>query len=277
MGTLFRIVMYADSDIHAEKASIKAFDKIEELNRIFSDYLETSELSLISKHAYQNKVLVSDDMWYLLKLSDEMYYQSDGAFNIAMGPLTKLWRRAIRRQEVPDQNSIQKALIKSDWTDVELDENDQSIQFKIEGMRLDMGGIAKGYAVDQAYEILKNEGLTMSLVDGGGDVFAGQAPPEKEGWTITIEADSNQETQDIILVNEAIASSGSIFKFVEHDGKRYSHIISPRTGYGISNPKNVNVKSKTCVFADACATTFSILKNPNEVNRISAFYKCTTL
>jgi len=277
MGTLFRIVIYADSEVKAQQASTKAFDRIEDLNTVFSDYLETSELSLISTHAFQQKVNVSDEMWHLLTLCDELYHQSDGAFNIAMGPLTKLWRRAIRRQEMPSEKSIAEALQKSDWNDVVLDARDNSIRFKTNGMRLDMGGIAKGFAVDQAYKILLTEGLAISLVDGGGDIYAGEAPPEKKGWKINIESNSKLGNQEVILKNEAIASSGSIFKFVEHENQRYSHIINPITGYGISDPRNVTVRSKNCVEADACATTFSILSNPKIVERISAQYQSTTL
>lgn len=277
MGTLFRIVMYAESEILAQKASTKAFDRIEELNTVFSDYLETSELSLISKHAFQQNVKVSDEMWPLLKLADELHHLSEGSFNIAMGPLTKLWRRAIRRQELPAEKSIKEALDKSDWNDVVLDESDKSIRFKTEGMRLDMGGIAKGHTVDEAYKILLEEGIPISLVDGGGDIFVGDAPPDKEGWTITIESNSNQETQNLVLSNTAVASSGSTFKFIDNDNQRYSHIINPITGYGISDPKTVNVRSNSCVLADAFATTFSVLTDPMAVKKILALYQSTRL
>jgi len=156
-----------------------------------------------------------------------------------MGPLTKLWRRAIRRQEMPDKKRIDEALQNSDWKDVVLDDKDQSVYFIREGMRLDMGGIAKGYAIDQAYKVLFNEGYPISLIDGGGDIYAGHAPPEKEGWTLTIESNTHQENVDIILKNAAVASSGSSFRYIEFDNERYSHMINPMTGYGINNPHTV--------------------------------------
>jgi len=277
MGTLFRIVLYAKSENLANAASHKAYLRIEELNHIFSDYLQSSELSQISKYAHHHAVKVSDDMWTLLKLSDDLNAQSDGAFNIATGPLTKLWRRAIRRQEIPDNKKIKDALVNSDWNDVQLDELNHTIKFNRKGMRLDMGGVAKGYTVDQAYLILLGEGLAMSLVDGGGDIFAGDAPPDTKGWSIKIESNASQRSEDIILKNEALASSGSTFKFVEFEGRQYSHIVSPISGYGISDPITINVKAENCTVADALATTFCIQSNRQIVKRIAKYFKAMLL
>lgn len=262
MGTLFRIVLYADSAETAKQASDRAFDSVEQINQVFSDYVEDSELSQISQRAFSKGMKVSDEMWRLLSLSDRFYRVSNGAFNIAMGPLTKLWRRAIRRQEMPDALMLREVLALCDWRDVILDERKQTVRLKKDGMRLDMGGIAKGYAIDEAYQTLEQHGIPIALVDGGGDIFAGDSPPESEGWKIIVEFDSG--SRDIYLTNEAIASSGSTYKFIEHNDIMYSHIIDPRTGYGISNPMIINVRAESCMLADAAATALSILSDDKQ-------------
>ena len=262
MGTLFRIVLYAESAGTAEKASDRAFSRVEEINQIFSDYVEDSELSQISQWAFYEDVIVSDEMWQLLSLSDKFYAASEGAFNIAMGPLTKLWRRAIRRQEMPDESTIQQVLALCDWRDVSLDEEKRTVRLNKQGMRLDMGGIAKGYAIDEAYQTLKQLGFPIALVDGGGDIFAGDPPPDSEGWKVKVQLEG--KTQELLLRNEAVASSGSTYKFIAHNDVKYSHIIDPRTGYGISNPKIINVTAQTCMLADAGATALSVLSDAKE-------------
>lgn len=257
MGTLFRIVLYADSQTKADDVSRKAFDRVVELNGIFSDYVESSELSKISKNAYSQKVIVSDEMWTLLSKADSLYSITNGSFNVAMGPLTKLWRRAIRRQELPSLELLNDALRRSQWTDVILNKSSQSIKFKREGMRLDMGGIAKGYAVDQVYQLLKNDGVSIALVDGGGDIFAGNPPPNQDGWKVTVQLDGS--STELLLKNEAVACSGARFKHLVYENTQYSHIVDPKSGYGISSPALVNIKANSCMLADALATCCSII------------------
>lgn len=257
MGTLFRIVLYTESSEKAEAASRHAFDRVKELNKVFSDYLEDSELSQISENAFNKELSVSDDMWHLLNLSDDFYQKSNGSFNAAMGPLTKLWRRAIRRQEMPEKSAILQALKYSHWEDVILNKKAKTVLLKKEKMRLDMGGIAKGFAIDEAYKTLVQHGISIALVDGGGDIMAGDPPPHQKAWHIKLTRDEHVE--DHFMSNEAIASSGAKYKSIEHQGKIFSHIIDPFTGYGISAPKTVNVNAKSCVLADAAATALSVI------------------
>ncbi len=275
MGTLFSIVLYADSAEAAKQASDRAFSRVEEINQVFSDYVEDSELSQISQYAFYKEMKVSDEMWALLSLSDKFYRASNGAFNIAMGPLTKLWRRAIRRQEMPQESDIKEALARSNWSDVSLDKSKQTIRLKKEKMRLDMGGIAKGYAIDEAYQTVKQLGIPRALVDGGGDIFAGEPPPNSKGWKVMVKL--NGKTQDIYLTNEAVASSGSTYRFIEHNDVMYSHIIDPRNGYGITNPNRINARAPNCVLADAAATALSVMTVEEDIKSLEESFEVSLI
>ena len=128
--------------------------------------------------------------------------------------------------------------------------------------RLDVGGIAKGFTVDEMVKILQQAGIQQFLVDGGGDLYVGNPPPDKEGWAVQIITSDNQGKkvrQQLILKNTAIASSGDTYRFLVHNGKRYSHIIDPRTGYGVVDQKIINVQATSCMKADVIASTLSIL------------------
>lgn len=270
MGTLFRIVLYAESQQVAEEASADAFDRVAELNQVFSDYLVESELSQISQNAFNQEVKVSEDMWYLLSLSDDFNSQSNGSFNAAMGPLTKLWRRAIRRQEMPETIAIEQALANSQWQDVILHRETKTVSLKKEKMRLDMGGIAKGFAIDEAYKTLVRHGISIALVDGGGDIMAGDPPPDKDGWQINVT--HLDKVDELYMSNQAIASSGSTYKYLLYEDKVYSHIIDPMTGYGIADPQIINVKASSCVRADGLATTLSLISDVKEIARLKKEY-----
>ncbi len=172
MGTTFKLTFYARSEEQATTAANLAINRIKEINGVFSDYQPDSEVSRLSKNATQ-RIQVSNDLWYLTKLSKKISRQSNGAFDISIGPLTKLWRRAIRQQQFPDSDKVVEAknLVNYRW--IKLYPHKQQVKLKRRGMKLDFGAIAKGYAIDQAYEILKKQGITRALVDGGGDLFIG--------------------------------------------------------------------------------------------------------
>ena len=272
MGTHFRLILYAEDKIKADQASRLAFHRVEELNQVFSDYVEDSEISRLSKSAGSGKyVSVSNDMWELLNLSKRIARESDGAFDITAGPLTKLWRRAIRRDEIPTPEQINKPhkLVNQHW--LEIDSAKRSVQLKYTGMRLDMGGIAKGYAIDEAYSVLRAQGIEHVLVDGGGDLYAGLAPPGKRGWKILLRADSSDQENYIWLREQALASSGDTFKFLEHNGQRFSHIIDPRTGYGVLNGEIVHVLAANCTQADGLASAIAVLGKGNASELLCRF------
>ena len=179
MGTTFTITIFGNSNQQCQRAVSQAYHRIEELNNIFSDYLEESESSQLSAHA-ENRISVSDDLWYLLRLSKKFSRQSKGAFDVSIGPVTKLWRRAIRQQKIPDSAKLQQAQSLVNYRWIKLFNSKQQVKLKKKGMKLDFGAIAKGYAIDEAYKELLKNGIRIALVDGGGDLFIGDAPPRIE-------------------------------------------------------------------------------------------------
>lgn len=252
MGTLFQLTVYHSSDSLANLASQHAFKRVAELDSICSDYRLDSELNYVSEYAPKEPIVISQDLNFLLKESKKLYQQSEGLFSIASGPLTKLWRRSIRRKELPDSAIIENLLTHSQTSDVKLDVDSNTVQLLKEDMRLDLGGIAKGYAVDEAFKVLHTFGIEQAIVDGGGDIYAGKSPTGDK-WKVVV-------GKRIVELDNytAIATSGSTFKFLKIDDVSYSHIIDPRTGWGISNPNEVSVIADKCYIADALATVLSI-------------------
>jgi thiamine biosynthesis lipoprotein len=263
MGTLFRIVLYAPSDSIAQHAAQSAFKRVDELNVILSDYLETSELSKLSATAGTGQAFfVSKDLWIVLEKSMEAAKQSNGAFDITVGPYVSLWRRARRQQILPAPDALVKARQKVGYQHIKLDPVKHTAQLLVPEMKLDLGGIGKGYAADEAFAILKKYGITTALVDAGGNMVVGDAPPGKKGWDIEVASlvtNNKDTTQVITLTHAAVATSGDMFQFVEIDGKKYSHIVDPRTGIGLTGQIMVTVLAPDGTMADYLSTAVSVL------------------
>jgi FAD:protein FMN transferase len=263
MYTEFRIVLYARSKKRAIEASNAAFRRISELDSIMSDYNQTSELSLLSKQAGGIPVKVSKDLLRILILSQEMAKISGGAFDITIGPAVKLWRQARRLYQLPDPQHLSNAMKLVGYKKVLINKKEKTIQLKKSGMLLDLGGIAKGFAADEAIVKLKECGIRRALVAAGGDIVASNAPPNKGGWRIGIaplELSNKEPTDYILLKNNAVSTSGDLEQFVEIDGVRYSHVIDPRTGVGVRGQSSVSVIAPNGYMSDSLATAASVLR-----------------
>ncbi|MEO1257972.1 MAG: FAD:protein FMN transferase [Bacteroidota bacterium] len=261
MGTDFKLVFYADSTRKVSKIADAAFARIAELEQILSDYKEYSELSrLVSTAGSGGRMKVSDDLWKVLQMADEVTKKSKGTFDYTAGSLTKLWRKSFRQNELPDDLDIvkKKYLVGADKV---IFHDDQKIEITQKGLRIDLGGIAKGYAVDEAMKALRENGITSALIDGGGDISVGSPPPGKLDWKIkrqVYDRFGNVYAEPIRIRNKAIATSGPNEKFLEFDGKKYYHIIDPRTGEAKTRDEIVSVVAPTCAEADAWATAMSV-------------------
>ncbi|MEL7123996.1 MAG: FAD:protein FMN transferase [Bacteroidota bacterium] len=280
MGTTFRIILYTEDTLAAKKVIDSVFSRIDALNAVLSDYDSKSELSRFSQTAgSQQKVPLSADLMYVLKQSRQFSRDSKGAFDLTIGPLTKLWRRAFRQGKPPRKEAIEAATKLVSYKKLKLYAKRRKGKLAVSGSRLDAGGIAKGFTVDQAYRILRDAGLPIALVDGGGDIYAGEAPPGKPGWKIstkTMASNGVMTDSTLFIANRAIATSGDTYRFLEWQGKRYSHIIDPRTGMGISDQRRVSVMANNCLTADALASVYSIL-NPKEGKKLARKYQKATI
>ncbi|MDA2927567.1 FAD:protein FMN transferase [Acidobacteria bacterium AH-259-G07] len=262
MGTLFRILLYAPGEPEARGAATAAFERIEELDQRLSDYRSDSELMRACRKASERPVIVSRDLFLVLENALHFSRLSGGAFDITVKPLVELWRRARQTKQLPNAQAIAGARERVGYRKVLLNPMTRSVRLRTEGVKLDLGGIAKGYAADEALKTLEEHGIQRALIDAGGDLRLGEPPPGKNGWTVTLEnahlADAAAE-QQFVLHNTAIATSSDAYQFVEIDGIRYSHIVDPATGLGMRDARMVTVLASDAMTADALATTLSVL------------------
>ncbi len=263
MGVPFRIVLYADSEATANEVFAAAFRRIAELNSRLSDYDPDSELMQLCRSSGPGQpVSVSHDLFQVLRQAEQISRQSGGAFDVTVGPVVRLWRRARRQNELPDAEQLALARTRVDYRLVRLDAEHRTVELGKDEMRLDLGGIAKGYAVDEALKILRERGITSALVDGGGDLVVSDAPPGQSGWRLGIAAlrtPEDEPAEYLMLKNAAIATSGDAYQFIEIDGVRYSHLVDPRTGLGLTTRSSVTVIAPDGLRADAWASALSVL------------------
>lgn len=262
MGTTFRIVLYAADEVTAKKAAQAAFARVAELNAIMSDYQPTSELMRLCQKAGGPPVAVSVDLFEILRKSEELAQMSDGAFDVSISPVVRLWRKARRTREMPKAEEIKRALDLVDYRKIKLDPRGRTVQLMLMGMLLDLGAIAKGYAADAALAVLRQHGVRSALVAAGGDIAVGDAPPDAAGWKVGIAPLKNPDappTQYLLLKNAGVSTAGDSEQFVEIAGKRYSHIIDPKTGLGLIGRRSVTVIAPNATTSDGLDTMLCVL------------------
>jgi thiamine biosynthesis lipoprotein len=262
MGTLFTIVLYATDANDARDAARVAFERINALDETLSDYRADSELNLLREKPVGVSVPVSRDLFEVLERSRRMSRLSAGAFDATIGPYVRLWRFSRKRHLLPGAEELSEARQAVGWQFLALDPEKRTVAMKVPGMRLDAGGIAKGYAADEALKVLRTRGYSRALVAASGDLAIGDPPPGKRGWRIAateIDSGTNFASRVFILRNAAVSTSGDTEQFIEIDGVRYSHIVDPRTGLGLTRRIQATVIASCATDSDALATAVCIL------------------
>ena len=270
MGVSWTVSVYATSRTTAEAAIEAALDEVVRLEQILSDYLPESELSQLSASApTPEPVAVSDDLWQVLTRSVALRDATSGVFDPTIGPLTSLWRRARRSGRLPAQHKLETARRAVGPGRLHLETRQQAVTLTADGMRLDLGGIGMGYAIDRAMEVLQKRKITAAMIDASGDIGVIGQPPGSTGWRVEIDplgrrgsaANGEKIPPPLVLTltNGAITTSGDAFQAVDIDGIRYSHIVDPRTGLGVIGSTGVTVIAADATTADALATTVSVL------------------
>ena len=275
MGLPFRVVLYAADADQARRASEATWNRIAALNSILSDYEEFSELSLLSKSSGSGRAVpVGPDLWKVLERAEQISRASDGAFDLTVGPLVQLWKRARRQRELPSAERIAAARESVGWRWVELDATRHTARLVRPGMRLDPGGIAKGYALDEAAKVLRTQGIRRFLVSGGGDMVAGDAPPGQPGWKVEVgvfDGTNGPSPRFVALKHQALATSGDVFQRAEIRGVRYSHIVDPRTGIGLTDHSLVTMIGPEGMTVDALSKVVSVLGSDRAFPRLHSF------
>ena len=260
MGADFRLVLYVTTEKAARQAAEMAYKEVQRLNDILSDYEAESELSKLSETAGSGKLIpLSEDLWTVLSASQRLSHQTKGAFDVTVGPCVRLWRIARFRRTMPKAEKLSQGHKAVGFRHLKLFPEKRAARLDAPNMVLDLGGIAKGYAADRALAILREQGMRSALVDAGGDLALGDPPPGRKGWRIEIGGRKHPDLPALELANCAVATSGDVEQFVEVDGKRYSHLIDPRTGIGLTTRLQVTVVAPSGMQADSLASTLNVL------------------
>jgi len=263
MGVPWSVTVFG-AEAPAAAAAEAALDEVSRLERILSDYDPSSELSRLSAAAPTPRPMpLSADLAAVLTRAVAIRDATGGAFDPTVGPLTTLWRQARRSGRIPRPERLAAARAAVGPATLRLEGDPAAALLTVPGMRLDLGGIGMGYAIDRALALLADRGIDTALVDASGDVAGSSPPPGSDGWRVTVaplDRDGPADDGDrLLLAHAAVTTSGDAFQAVEIDGRRYSHIVDPRTGLGVAGPAAVTVVAADCTTADALATAASVL------------------
>jgi thiamine biosynthesis lipoprotein len=273
MGTMLKVALYAENEQKAEQAIEAGLTEIERLIPFLNNYDPASEISRLASKVHE-PVALSHDLGAVLGHAKRWHELSDGAFDVTVGPLTRIWSTARRERKLPTPQSIAQARLRSGWNHIRRIEDKTSdlgataLELLVEGMRIDVSGIATGYIIDQAFEKIREGGIDSLLIDIGGDIRVGKSPPASKGWRIDV-AGLGKDAPPLsqrLLENCAVTTSGDLNQFVEIDGVRYSHLIDPRTGHPVPRRQSATAIATTAIDADAGATALCVLGMEQSAN-----------
>jgi FAD:protein FMN transferase len=262
MGTLMRITLYAQDTSQAVSAFRAAFARIAELDEALTDYQPQSELNRLTRSAVKHPVRVSQDLLTVLLKSKQYSEETDGAFDVTIGPVTHLWRAARKAHAIPSQKEIDDARARTGFRKLHIDEAAQTVEVDEPGMQLDVGGIAKGYAADEALAVLAKHGIRSALVAASGDLTFSEAPPGQPGWRIEVDPTGRVTgplTRVLLLTHAAVSTSGDREQHLDASGHRYSHVVDPHSGVGLTSGMAATVVAPKGIDADAASLVVDVL------------------
>jgi thiamine biosynthesis lipoprotein len=268
MGTFARIVAVAVDSNTAKSCIEAAFAEIENIDNLMSKYKDDSEISELNRNGFKQAVKVSKSTYEVLEKSVKFSKLSGGAFDVTIGPLMDLWHSAEKADSLPTDAELQQAHSKVGYDKLILDANEESIRFAAEGMEVDLGGIAKGYALDKAAEAMKKGGALGAMIDIGGEILCFGLPPAgQNNWRIGLQDpdkakdgfDAGTPLLVLNLTNAAVATSGHYRRFVMIGGKKYSHIVDPKSGHSSENLTSITIICPNATDADALSTAVAVM------------------
>lgn len=268
MGMAVHVALHAADEVTARRAARAAFDRIAELEDVFSDYRAESEVRQLALRAMSEPgawVSAGEHLLRVLSAAREAAEATDGAFDPTLGPLVALWRESRDLGRLPDPRALDAARAGTGWEHIAVDTLAGRVRLAVPGMRLDLGGIAKGYILGEALAALGRSGAPSAMLQAGGDLVLGAAPPGRPGWEIQI------GEQVEVLSRTAVATSGTGEQFAEIGGVRYAHLIDPRTGLGLRVSRRATVVGPDPMLADALATALVVLGS-TETGRLRALF-----
>jgi len=259
MGTVIEITLVSEDEEAAQKASLQAFQEIRRIEQLMSPWIETSDVSRLSRSSGKEWAKVSPETFEVIQRVQKISELSDGAFDITIAPLLPLWRKARETGVPPPSEEVKKVLDLVNFRNL-LIRPDGKVFLKKKGMAIDLGGIAKGYAVDRAFGILASLGYKNLIINAGGDLRT-KGFKNNQPWSIGIQHPRSAEKvmATVSVSDSAIATSGDYEKYFLHQGKRYHHILNPKTGFPADGCQSVTILSKEGMMADALATAVFVL------------------
>lgn len=260
MGTVVQITVAGGREDEARTAMGEAFAEIERIDALLSSHREDSLVSLLNREGHERKVSLGKDLFNLLREAGAISEQSAGAFDVTVWPVSRLWGFE-KGGTVPDGGELEQAVAKVGYRNLIFDNNDNSVGFKLDQMGVDLGAIAKGWAVDRAMDKLAALGIGNAIIDAGGDLRVAGSRPGGGAWRIGVQ--HPREPGGLLLTLEltdtAIVTSGDYERFFEAGGVRYHHILDPATGMPATGCRSVTVLAPTAAEADAAATAAFVL------------------
>lgn len=260
MGMEVRIVLYAPGDSAAREAARAAYARIATLEDILSDWRAASEVRLLAGRASAAPTRVGPELCTVLAHALDLAARSDGRFDPTVGPYVELWRESRQSGRLPPRAALARAAMRVGWSKVRLDAGRCTVGLDAPGMRIDLGGIAKGYILDEALRELARHGVTRALLEAGGDIVVGDAPPGAAGWRIGVpHGDGPLAARARNLVRAAVSTSGDTEQYVVIGGVRYSHVIDPATGLGATGRRLATVVAPNGMTADGLVKAVALL------------------
>ena len=262
MGSTYTMVLYGPDQSRLEVAAEEAAEEIRRLDHLMSNYQPTSEWSAVNRDAGSRPVKISPELFDLLTACVNYSKASDGAFDISVGPLMKVWGFYKGTGRLPHRAEVRGALADVGYRNIQLDAASRTVRFARSGVNIDPGGIGKGYAVDRAADVLRRNGITIALVSASGSsIYAMGAPPsDPRGWKISIKnpKSPSKTIEDVVLKDMSMSTSGNYEKFFFAEGRMWSHIMDPRTGFPAEGVISVSVVAPHTLDSEVWAKPFYI-------------------
>lgn len=262
MGTFTNIIAVADSQRAADWCINAAFNELYRIDNMMSSHDPDSQISLINKNAFKEPVFLGPELSEVLSAAVAYSEKTDGAFDITVGPVIDLWRHAKEIEKKPSKEQIESAQSKVGYKKLHFGQFGGTLKFDVEGMRLDLGGIAKGYAIDLAVKAMQDTGAVGGMVDVGGDIRCFGSPPEsRDNWLVGLQDPAGKSGLLLVLkLNDmAVATSGDYQRFVVVEGQKRSHILNPQTSSSAEELTSVTIIAPKAIDADVLATAVSVM------------------
>jgi thiamine biosynthesis lipoprotein len=275
MGSRFDITVVANDSLQANKHIDTAVAEISRIEKLISSWDDNSQTSEINRNAGAKPVKIDKELFNLIERAIGISKLTDGAFDISYASMDRIWQFNGSMTVMPSEKEIKSSVEKVGYQNIVLDKKNSTVFLKLEGMKIGFGAIGKGYAADKAKTLLISKGVPSGIINASGDMNTWGKQPNGNDWKVAITnpMDKNKVFALLPITNGAVVTSGNYEKYVNFNGKRYTHIIDPRTGYPSTGIISVTVFAPKAELADALATSVFVMGKEAGLDRINQLPK----